>query len=485
MDFAYLDRLLAASKRFDKDLQELIKTVSLPPATPSPSARSNFLSRTEARISAVSRAAEDVENGALFYGTQGRATAAELVDAASDAVLQLERNVQAARVFLERYGYESQVPQVISEIAPAAEPEAVFDDDDEDEDDEVDEPVPRHLLFPPQRSRDSLPDVAPYVPVSPLGKMPASLSSPPRREPDHASPPPPRPLGAIPETRARSGAPLVEPPTPGLPGSPQLPPSYAVSMTPPRPSALTLNTGLADTANSAAPPRGGPASPPDSPLASLEDFGLSALSLHLLDVSNKHPRTEETGYKDSPAPIPPSYTSTTSTRPYSPHMPVASSLANTSGSSGGDDGSSGRRDNRSDSPTPMIPTTTTIPPRTSKTSESPPPDANSLFSGLLSPITRDDYARLSREIAAKLSLDYLNEMVNEVNEALTDSRFMGKGDDCISVHELSAAACIEPARAKAVISALASLGVVQQKSESSTESSNPKSRDVRYKVVSA
>ncbi|KAJ3153991.1 hypothetical protein HDU89_008858 [Geranomyces variabilis] len=470
MDFAYLDRLIAASKRFDKDLQELIKTVSLPPATPSPSARSNFLSRTEARISAVSRAAEDVENGALFYGTQGRATAAELVDAASDAVLQLERNVQAARVFLERYGYESQVPQV-PDIAPAAEPEAVFNDDDDD--DEVDEPVPRHLLFPPQRSRDSLPDVAPYVPVSPLGKMPASLSSPPRREPNYASPPPPRPLGAIPETRARSDAPPVEPPTPGLPGSPQIPSSYAVStMTPPRPSSLTL-----DTASAAVATCSGPASPPDSPLASLEDFGLSALSLHLLDASNKHPRAEETDRKASPALIPPSYTSTTSTRPYSPHMPVASSLAITSNGSGTGSGSS--RDERSDSPTPVIPTATAIPPRTSTTSESPP-DTNSLFSGLLSPITREDYARLSSDIAAKLSLDYLNEMVNEVNEALTDSRFMGKGDDCISVQELSAAACIEPARAKAVITALTSLGVVRK-----ADSLNPKSRDVRYKVVAA
>ncbi|KAJ3161726.1 hypothetical protein HDU86_006496 [Geranomyces michiganensis] len=516
MDFAYLDRLLAASRRLDKDLQELVyvlygrtahvwpmpsfslpafvkfsnsKTISLPPATPSPSARSNFLSRTEARISAVGRAAEDVENGALFYGTQGRATAAELVDAASDAALQLESSVQAARVFLERYGYEGYVPQVAPIIAPAAESEAMpyggsNVDDDDDDDDDVGKPIPQNLLFPPQRSRDSLPDVAPYIPISPLKMVPnESLVSPRSALPS--------PLRSAVEVEA-VGTPTRSYDTPSQePASPtSAPPADSQQMpaTPPRPPALIINTGGYTPAVVAPPAHSGQASPPDSPLASLEDFGLSALSLNILDAaaaSTQLPRVEQIDQEEEEerrASIP-SYTSTATTATgsqqayYSPRMPVASSLETIN-----------TRRERSFSPTPAIPTT--VPLRSTTTGSeataaapaattTSPRDANSLFTGLLSPVTsRDEYARLLPDAARTMSLDYLNEMINEINESLTDARFMGKQDDCISVQELSAAACIEPARAEAVISVLTSLGKLQRVATCSS-----KRRDARYKVV--
>ncbi|KAI8906558.1 hypothetical protein DFJ77DRAFT_477118 [Powellomyces hirtus] len=226
------------------------------------------------------------------------AAAAELVDAAGAAVVQLDRGVHAARAFLELYGYGGKEPR--KQVEPATQT-----------------PAPAHT------------------------------------EPPHIPLPDPHP--AI---------------TPTTPHSPSLPTSFALPSPPPLLSLLRPST----------PPNRNSAtttSSPDSPLASLADFGLSALSLDLLEGNT--PRSEE--------------------------RPVVAS-----------------RITRASLTSPTVP----VPISRTASATAPPqpthprrPDPNSMFNALLPAIGNDEYARLPPDLAAGMSRDYLNDMVNEINEALT------------------------------------------------------------------
>ncbi|TPX56947.1 hypothetical protein SpCBS45565_g08310 [Spizellomyces sp. 'palustris'] len=291
MDFAYLDTLLACSKRLDKDLQDLVTTLSLPTSTPNADLHSSFIAKNQQRCDTIAKAVEAMEKD-TGGKTGRRPSAEELVDAASDAALQMQRQCTKVMEFLKEYGYEEQGAH-LGEAQP--------------------QPVAR--------------PAEPPVP---------SISHPPTLLPD-----------------GHQSEEEVEPPS-----SPQIPITMAIPTTP----RAAGQTGTKKPARSAA------ASPPDSPLATLEDFGLSSLSLGLLEVTDT-PSSEGLSFHSHPI-------------------------------------------KRESIDSPAIPIPDYRPATWSQSPRKPrKSDPNSMFNALIALAGREDYEALPQYLKAQMTLEFLNDMI--------------------------------------------------------------------------
>ncbi|KAJ3015012.1 hypothetical protein HKX48_004829 [Thoreauomyces humboldtii] len=361
MDLSHLDALLASSKRLDKEMQELVTMVSMPPATPAPSLQTSFLNGADRRVDSLARAVEAMELKELGPIP---VSAEVLKDAATAALLQIERQCARAVAVLEQYGYEPEEPRI---------------------------PAPMHGLDLNSDDGDieSLP-----------GSMPPSRSTTPTYGLDHKEPQPPP--------------------------SPDVPVSFAVP---------TMKMYIPPTTPSL-PPTAAGEEPPDSPLASLEDFGISSLSLGLLEGGQGDHKASSAkfAFNDSPL-VPVAKTrreeGTPGTKPVCTLIPSDDS--------------------------PIVPTMKARQPylQAAGSGASPP---HCMFSGLLSKVSERDYAGLPADIRANLSADAMNELVEEINEVLRDKRFNNDpSPDGITIDELCKGALIDPSKANSVLEALIQL----------------------------
>ncbi|KAI8822002.1 uncharacterized protein EV422DRAFT_614290 [Fimicolochytrium jonesii] len=341
MDFTYLDDLLLTTKKLDKDLQELVSLLSLPSATPSAALRTDFLNATDARCESILRVIEEVELGTLFGGAR-KASSEELIDAAGDAVVQIERQCEAAMGYLEQYGYQPPAWQKKKKTRQPA-------------------PVDAENIPDPKAAEPSSRPTAAPAPSSP---------------------------SSIPHQTGSSSSANAAPMTPP-------------AKTPPRGSHGTTTANI---------------SPSDSPLASLEDLGLSSLSMGLLTGT-----APDTPYAPARTPM---------------RRPLASAMM--------------------DSPAP--PTF-----RTGRDDFESPPEARrtdpqSMFKdNLIANISEEEYAKLPIDIRGSMHCEFLNEMISEINEAIKDKRFSGDMANEITAEELCNAAMMDAARCMAVIMAMVQL----------------------------
>lgn len=201
--------------------------------------RTDFLNSTDARCEAITTRLQEVElNSAVGGGRAGRQPSAEeLIDAAGDAVLQMQRQCESVMTFLSQYGYTERGEMGRAQ-AETYETEA---------------------------------DLTPLSLVKQEKPTPASPVKQPIVPPILTAKPVPQPIVA----------PSAEPDESESPSSPQMPTSFALPVTPKNASSKPSKPHSRDNSTS----------PPDSPVASLEDLGLSSLSLGLLagvDSTSSH-----------------------------------------------------------------------------------------------------------------------------------------------------------------------------------------------------
>ncbi|KAJ3028775.1 hypothetical protein HDV00_010026 [Rhizophlyctis rosea] len=266
----------------------------------------------------------------------------ELVDAAEDAVGQLQKQHDFVKRWLEEYGY---VGLGLDRFGVR-------------ESDRRVNPRPFPFKAPPQPSQTNAPtEDEPVLPSSPRQTSSVTATTPPRRPYD-----------------------LIEAPNVD---SPQAPTSFALPLNAKsKRSYLSLQTPITSSTGVGGM-AGNPTNPydsePDSP--TLEDFGVSNYSLGLIGDTFTGPANGASPViqtiSDTNSPVPPSFRYSVSSR-----------------------ASSNRR----------------------------PSDPNSMFKGLLASVEEDEYATLPEYLRTQFSLKLLNEMVSEINEHLTDKRFMADDD---------------------------------------------------------
>ncbi|KAI9092344.1 hypothetical protein DFS34DRAFT_653011 [Phlyctochytrium arcticum] len=185
---------------------------------------------------------------------------------------------------------------------------------------------------------------------------------------------------------------------------------------------------------------------PDSPLANLEDFGLSTLSLGILETMVKASSGDSSETFRQIETIPQMNSSHTH-----------------------------------ESNSPAIPTFNlhhrkqpALSPRKPRKS-----DPNSMFNALMNPAEKTEYEALSEYLKAQMTFEFLNDIIGEINEMLTDKRFMGdeEGGDVITINELIQATHIDPGKGKAVLIALLHMQKVQATSLGNIED------DKAYRVL--
>ncbi|KAJ3384939.1 Target of EGR1, member 1 (Nuclear) [Entophlyctis sp. JEL0112] len=92
-------------------------------------------------------------------------------------------------------------------------------------------------------------------------------------------------------------------------------------------------------------------------------------------------------------------------------------------------------------------------------------DPNSIFGDLIRLVKAEEYAQLPNFLSAQITNEFLNEMIGEINEYITDKRFRDVEEDSencesLTLEELMKVACADSAKLKAVLVALLHLGRV-------------------------